>query len=249
MKKLLFLIALLLIHVSSFAQFNQKLSINISPGLFKTFGEKYTEAGFAMQFPNYQPGLAAMAGIQVSFTERFSLVAELGLLLTNGWDYRANPGDDPYLYWAVYDPETDVLLEEGENCLDFRNYSLEIKPKLYLLKVSKLNPYLMAGLNINITRCWFENNYWYAQKELGLIPPEETEPWNDNLLENMGIGFNPGLGLEFTQGKRIHIYLETGYYFISLHEANFTDPSRVENFNAFIISSGIRFNFLKSKDL
>lgn len=248
MKKL-FLIPFLLIPALSFAQFNQKLSINLSPGLFKTFGEKYTVEGFAMQFPNYQPGLAANAGIQVSFTERFSLAAELGFLLTNEWDYRANPGDDPYLYWAVYDPETDELLEEGENFLDFRNYSFGIKPKLYLLKVTKLNPYLMAGLNINITRCWFENNYWYAQKELGLIPPEETEPWNDNLLENLGVGFNPGMGLEFTPGKRIHIYLEAGYYFISLNEKNFTDPPRVENFNAFIIQSGVRINFLKSKDL
>lgn len=249
MKKILILIFALLVPAILNSQYNQKLSINLSLGTFKTFGEKYTEDGGAMQFPNYLPGFAGNAGIQLKLGEHFSITGEFGLMFTTRWDYKASPDDESSLHWTVNDPVTGEVLESGENYLDFFNYAFLVKPKLYLLREKKWNPYFFTGVTINITRCWFENNLWYAMKEWGQVPPEETEPWSDILQENTGIGINPGLGLEFTPANMVHIYLETGYYYISLKEENFTDPSRVENFNAFVIQAGIRINFLKSKDL
>lgn len=249
MKKSLLIIIVILIPAISQSQFDQKLSINLSLGMFKTLGEKYTVDGGAMQFPNYKPGFAGSGGLQVRFGDHFSLGAEFGVMITNNWDYKASPGDDDYLHWTVNDPVTDVVLEEGYNYLDMHNFAVSIKPKFYLLKDKKWNPYFLAGININWTRCWLENNLWYAMKEWGQVPPEETEPWSDILEESFGVGFNPGFGVEFTPANMLHVFLETGYYFISLNEKNFTDASRVENFNAFVIQAGIRFNFIKSKDL
>lgn len=249
MKKLFLLISSLLLPLFANSQFDQKLSINLSLGMFDTFGEKYTAEGGAMQFPNYKPGFAGSGGLQVRFGDHFSVGAEFGVMITNNWDYKASPGDDDYLHWTVNDPVTDAVLAEGYNYLDLHNFALAIKPKFYLLKDTKWNPYFLAGININWTRCWLENNLWYAMKEWGQVPPEETEPWSDILQENFGIGFNPGFGVEFTPANRLHTFLEAGYYHVFLNEANFTDASRVENLNAFVIQAGIRINFLRSKEL
>jgi len=248
MKRSFLLVTVLLIPLIANSQFNQKISINLSAGIFKTFGEKYSESFGAFQMPNYLTGFAGNAGFQFKLGNHFAMLADFGALLTGRWNY-STPDKENYLSWTVNDPVTDEVLEEGEDYLDLHNWAVIVKPKLYLLGDKKWNPYFFTGISLNWTRCWFENNLWYAMKKWGQIAPEETEPWNDNLEENFGIGFNPGLGMEFSPGKMMHFYVETGYYFISLKEENFKDPARVENFNSFVLQAGIRINFIKSKDL
>jgi opacity protein-like surface antigen len=248
MKKFALLILTLLIPLFSNAQFNQKVSINLAPGVFKTFGTKFSEATGPYQMPNYLMGFAGNAGVQFGFGEHFSLTAEFGIMISSRWNYET-PDKENWLSWTVNDPVTDEVLEEGEDYLDLYNYAVSIKPKFYLLNSKKWNPYLFAGININWTRCWFENNLWYAMEEWDQLAPGDTEPWNYNLQENFGIGFNPGFGVEFNPGGRMHFFMETGYYFITLKEENFTDPALAQNFNAFQLQAGIRLNFLKVKDL
>jgi hypothetical protein len=173
--------------------------------------------------PNYKMGFNATGGLQYKLGESLSLSADFGIMISNNWNYRT-PDKDNWLYWTIDDPNTGAVLEEGQDYLDIHNYYISVKPKYYLLKDKKWNPYFSAGININWTRAWFENNLWAAQKRRGLIPPEETVPYNDNLEESFGIGFNPGFGMEFSPGDKIHFYLETGYYFIALDKNNFKDP-------------------------
>ena len=82
-----------------------------------------------------------------------------------------------------------------------------------------------------------------------MLDPDDTGPYNSNLETNFGIGFNPGFGIEYRPNERINIYLSSGLYFIVLNKENFKSPEREENFKAFILHTGIRFNFIKSKDL
>jgi len=84
---------------------------------------------------------------------------------------------------------------------------------------------------------------------LNYFPGGLYDPSRDFLEENSGIGFNPGLGVEYSPNDRIHFYLEPGYYFIMLNEKNFKAQERVENFNAFVLTAGLRYFFIKSKDL
>jgi opacity protein-like surface antigen len=249
MKKLVLLISVLIITFNSNAQFNQKISYNFSAGAFKTFGERFSaNLGSPYQMPNYLLGFSGNTGFQFRFGGHFSLSAEFGLMIVNRWNYPTADKEN-YLSWTVIDPATDEVLEEGEDFLDLRNWSVSIKPKFYLLNDKKWNPYFFAGININLTRCWFENNLWYALDEWGQLDPGETEPWNYNLEENSGIGFNPGFGVEYSPSGRFHFFMDLGYYFIAMKEENFKDPALVENFNAFQLQAGIRFNFMKVKDL
>ncbi len=246
-------IRLLLIAVLSFpfllnAQYEQKISFDLAAGGFKTFGKRFTEATGPLQMANYKPGYSLKASIQFRIGESFSLAAGVGIMGTNGWNYKT-PDRDNWLYWTIDDTITGAVLEEGEDYLDFRNFSISLTPKFYLQPDKKWNPYLFAGLSINWTSAWFENNLWAAQFRRNLLPPEETVPYNDNLEESFGIGLNPGFGVEYAPGDRLHFFMETGYYFIKLDKNNFKDPARVENFNAFVLQAGCRLYFIKTKEL
>jgi hypothetical protein len=248
MKKLLFLLQIILLPIITHAQYDQKLSFNMSLGVFKTFGTKYTEATGPLQMPNYKTGFDGNIGTQFRAGDHFSISADFGIMISNRWNYSTQDNDN-WNYWTIDDTITGQVLEEGENYLDLRNYSLSIKPKYNFLPSKKWDPYFFTGINVNWTRCWYENNYWYAMKEMGRLGADETEPWNDNLEESFGAGFNPGFGVECHTGKMINFYFETSYYFIALDDSKFTSPERVENFNAFVLQAGIRLFFIKSKDL
>jgi opacity protein-like surface antigen len=248
MKNRFLLLGLFLLPALLSAQYEQKISVNLSAGGFKTFGNKYNEETGPMQMPNYKVGFAANGGIQFKIGEHFSVSAEFGIMMTNLWNYKT-PDKDNWLYWTIDDTTTWQVLAEGEDYLDLRNYSISVKPKYYLGPGKKLNPYFYTGVNINWTGAWFENNLWAAQKKLGLLAPEDTEPYNDNLENSFGIGLNPGFGIEFSPGDQFHFYFETGYYLISLQKENFKDPAREENFNAVLFQVGLRLNFIKSKEL
>jgi hypothetical protein len=247
MKKGLLIFIIYLITFQVNAQFEQKISINVASGIFKTFGKKLGQYD-PMQMPNYRMGFSANGGLQFKISERFSLSADFGIMISQKWSYKAEGSDNNYLYWSFTD-ETTGISYEGEAYMDIYNYSLGIKPKFYLSPGNKLNPYLFAGVNINWTRAWFEDTQWTLRNELNYFPGGYYDPSRDFLEENFGIGFNPGFGVEYSPNDRIHLYLEPGYYFIMLNKKSFMSPERVENFNAFILTAGLRYFFIKSKDL
>ena len=245
--RLLFFICLF-IQLSLEAQYNQKVSINIDAGIFKTFGKKYTEYTGPLQMPNYKTGIEGNIGAQLKLSKHLALSADFGIMITSRWNYKT-PDNDNYLYWSVDDTISGLVLEEGENYLDLYNYSLSLKPKYYFFIEKKWNPYFLTGININWTRCWFENNYWSALQKWDQLGPDDTEPWNDYLEESFSIGFYPGFGVELSPSSMMNIYIEAGYYFITLDQNKFKDPVMAENFNAIIFQAGLRLFFIKSKDL
>jgi hypothetical protein len=247
MKNKIFVFLLIFIPLGALAQFNQKISINFSSGIFKTFGKK-SIGEMVMQMPNYKMGFSAIGGLQLQINNRLSLTTEFGLMISERWIYKGKDFVND-LSWAIHDTITGELLDQESNYLDIFNYGLGIKPKYYLLPGKKLNPYLFSGVNINWTQANFENSEWAALKRLGWLGVEDTIPGNDYLENSLGIGFNPGLGIEYNPNDKIHLYLESGCYFIILEKNNFKDPSREENFNAYLLQVGLRYNFIKSKDL
>jgi opacity protein-like surface antigen len=247
MKKGLFLLIVILFSYNASAQYDQKISFIFSAGTFKTFGKKLGEYE-PMQMPNYKMGFGANAGLQFRISERFSLSAELGIMISEKWSYKQGSNND-YNYWSINDSITGNLIAEGENYHDIFNYSLGIKPIYYITKGKKWSSYLYAGVNVNITRANYEDTQWLKLKELKMLSPGDTGPYNGYLEKNTGIGFNPGFGVEYFPKEKIGFYLNAGYYFIKLNKDNFKSPSMVENFNALAIQAGLRLYFIKSKDL
>jgi hypothetical protein len=247
MKKILILFSFLLIPLLLNAQYDQKLSIGLSAGGFKTIGPTGTD-DMPMQMPNYKPGIAFGGGIQLKISNRLSVMAEGGLMISQRWIYK---GEEYVcdLTWTINDPITDALLAEGEDYLDIYNYSFGIKAKYYFMPEKKWNPYFHAGCNFNRTLCCFENAEWAAYKNLGMLAADDTIPGNDNLENSSGLGFSSGLGVEYSPNDKFHFFFESAYHMIILDKTKFKDVLREENFHAIRLQLGLRWNFIKSKEL
>jgi hypothetical protein len=238
---------LLFVPFIALAQYEQKLSINLAAGAFKTFGEK-TGTYEPMQMPNYQMGFSARGGLQIRLGRHWSIAAEAGLMITQRW-YYSETGEYNYMDWIIEDTTTGEVLATGTRYLDLYNYSIGLRPAFYFFDDARLNPYLFAGVNFHYTTCCYEDTQWEKQNELGMLPPDDEGPYNNYLESNSGIGFNPGVGIEYSAGSWIRLFLDAGYNFIALKSENFKSPSMEEDFNAFSLHFGSRFFFIKTRDL
>jgi len=247
MKLKAFFIFVMFIPILAAAQYEQKMSLTLEVGAFKTFGYRFGDVE-PMQMPNYGVGLSATGGMQFRINERLSLSAEFGIMGTQSWSYIDDNGDN-YLAWSVRDSVTNDVIAEGENYMDLFNYSLGLKPKFYLNQGNKWNPYLSLGVNINLTNAYFEDQGWWELEKRDLLPPDDPGPIDGFLEKNIGIGINPGLGVEYKLNDQLHFYLYSGYYFIALNGDNFKVPTRQEHFHALIMQFGSRLYFIKTKDL
>ncbi len=256
MKHLSTFIALLMVSLTASSQFEQKLSVELSGGLFGTFGTKTwmpdwgssSEDEEPLQIANYKPGPCGAIGFQYNLNRHFSVQANVGIMYTGKWYYDMYDGIN-YTYFAVWDPITDDLLAEGYRELSLLNVSLGIAPRYYLLPGKKLNPYIFTGLSMNITSATHEDNEWQALHDLDMLDPDDSGPDRAYIENNTGFGINPGLGLELDISDKIGFFISSGIHFILLNEENFYVPEQSENFKAFVIQGGVRLSFLKSKDI
>ena len=122
-------------------------------------------------------------------------------------------------------------------------------PKYYLLSGKRFNPYLFLGFNLNFTSTTFDDNEWEAYHDLDMLDPDDSGPDRANIESNTGAGFCPGLGLELSLSDQIGFYIQAGLYYILLNEEQFYVPEQNEDLKAITAQAGLRFSFLKSKDL
>jgi outer membrane protein W len=252
--RILFLLILFLPEII-LAQFEQKLSFNISAGSFKTVGPKTFTPDWApdenepLQMTNFRPGLMGNAGIQYNMNRHLSLCADINVMYAGNWFYSTYDNVNCFDFQLYQYDTTDVLLTEGSNELTLMNMSLGFAPKYYLLPGKKLNPYIFTGITVNYTKSTYSDNYWKARRDFNMLDPDDTGPSNDYLEENTGIGFHPGIGIEYSLSDNIGFYISAGYFFINLKTKNFKSESRKENLHSINVHGGIRFSFLKSKEL
>lgn len=255
MKKYILLILFAIFPLIVFAQFEQKLSINLSAGTFKTIGSKVFIPEWApderepLQMPNFRPGVLGDASLQFNVNRHLSLTADLGLLYSGNWYYSFYDNVNCLDFELYQYDTTDVLLASGSNELTLLNLSLGFAPKYYLLPGKKINPYIFAGVTINYTKSTYNDNYWNARRDFNMLDPDDTGPSNDYLEKNFGIGFHPGFGAEYSLSDNIGFFISAGYYIILLNKENFKSESREENFHSINLHGGVRFSFLKSKNL
>jgi opacity protein-like surface antigen len=256
MKPALPFLALLLIPLLVQAQFEQKITITLSGGVFSTFGDatympdygSSAEDEEPRQLSNYKPGVHADIGIQYNLSRHFSIQADAGFMYAGEWFYDIYDGVN-YTYFAIWDDVTDELLAEGHNELTLTNIGVGLTPKYYLLPGKRVNPFLFGGINLNFTSSTYTDNAWQAYHDLDMLDPDDSGPDRANIESNTGLGLYPGVGLEFNVNDQFGFVLKTGLYFVFLNEGQFYVPEQKENLNAFSIQAGLRFSFVKSKEL
>jgi opacity protein-like surface antigen len=248
MKKLTFLIIFLIIGIKSNSQFEQKVSISLSSGFIKTYGDKYYKEDAPYQMPNYRAGVTTNAGVQFNLSRRFSLLADLGLIHSSKWSYIYPNGADA-AHFDIWDSITgNTLLAEGYNELNFTNYSVGVQVKCYLLPGKRWNPYVYIGPNLNYSSAKYTDNFYKALVRIDYLHGN-YETYNLFLEKNFGFGFTSGIGLEFCPNDKLGFYLSAGHYLILMNKDQFPYPKRKENYKAYMVQAGIRFSFLKSKKL
>lgn len=256
MKKLSILAGAVIIPLLLNAQFEQKMSFNLSVGAFKTIGAKTyipewasdPDEWEAYQMSNYRPGISVNGALQLNINRHFSLGIDVGYVHTGSWFYD-NGENVNCLHYSVYDTIADELLAEGENELDLTNISIGLVPRYYIYPWEKFCFFLFAGLNINFTSVSYQDNEWLADQEYGMLDPDDTGPWDPYLEKNTGLGVVSGFGAEYDLSDKIGFYLSAGYHYVFLDEKKFKTPEQVEHLQALNFQAGIRWSFLKSKKL
>jgi hypothetical protein len=250
------------------AQFEQKLSLNLSAGYFNTLGWEDYEPSWAIGQEIYEPylianfksGISIIAGIQYNFSRHLSVEFFAGWQFSGRWYYDYSDEDsDPfnYLYWELYEDTIDYnVVASGEHYMDLSNLQFGLAPRYYLLPGKKVNPFIMAGITLNYVDVYFEDTEYQKREELDIWEEEKEDYEGYYHLENwfdyhVGIGIKAGVGIELVLSDRIGITAQAHYDFVPLPVSAFLDEDEElnENFHGLNFQVGARFSFLKSKDL
>ena len=231
------------------------MSLTLSAGMFKTFGDKYGERSGEAPLPRqmtwYKPGISGELGFQLYISDHFSVLAEIGALYSPKWECIEEDGYN-WMSFELYDKlDGTTLLASGLNENSLINLDFSIKPKIYLLPGKKLNPFIFTGININFTKAPYVNNYWkeYLAHDQFV---EGDAPDVTTLDHSVGLGINPGLGLEYHINEKISLSLTAGDFLVFINQDKYPYNYRDlidGNLNAFQIHAGLRMYFKKIKEL
>ncbi len=239
------------------AQFEQKLSLNISAGYFNTVGwsgweENWEDHGPSLM-PNFKGGPSILAGLQYNFNRHFSIEFQLGYSFSLGWYFDASNDNEEaynYLYYEIYDAASATILATGENYMDMKNLHLGIAPRYYFAPGNRFNPFVFAGVSLNYTDAYFENNEYQACEELGRLDLYEENSELVNWFEyQVGIGLMAGLGVEYSLNDNWGLFAMASYHFIALQDQAFYKGNFLVNYHDIGINLGTRISILKSKEL
>lgn len=261
MRLLFFSLVLFLTCIQLSGQFEQKLSLNLSAGVFNTIGPSnylpedasHNEAYEPALMSNFKPGFSFSAGLQYNLSRHFSIEALFGMANSSSWYYDASEGNaEPYnyLYYEILEDTINYVIQEsGENELYLTTIHFGLAPRYYFRPGKKLNPYLLAGFNITYLDVHFQNYEYEALEELGREDEYEINPaehWHDYSTD---MGLYAGAGAEYVLGDNLGLFLQARYHFVFLNEYDFTEQPNYLNYNSLELHLGVRFSFLKSKDL
>lgn len=269
--------ALLILSTSAvFAQFEQKVTLNFSLGTIKPIGIKeyiyQTEGGtytntwlMPYLFSNYQQGFTFTGGAQFNINRYFSLGTGIGAERIGSWDYtdaytvNGTRYEREFLSWKITDDEGSITLDEGINELKMYNLSIGVFPRINLAYGKRVNPYVFVELTFNYTDINYIDNRKDAWLDLGFSESSYdqwfaslTSPaaYNKTPQSSFGIGLYPGIGFDLMLNNNMGIFLQGGYSFISINKGDLEEANlEPENFQTIKVEVGLKFSFLRSKDI
>jgi len=205
--------------------------------------------------PNYEIGYSLKGGIQYNFSRQLSLELNMGYMHSSFWWYDVYDeiNDDHYSYlgWHVYDQGTNEILENGSNYFTLDNLHFGLTSRYYFLPAKKFNPFALAGINLNILDSEYIDSQYDVYERLERLDEYEVG-YNTSrvMLEAYPcVGFLAGGGIAYTLNENIGFFFEAGYQFIYLNWYDYIEPVQLSDLNALKLHLGVRFSFLKSKQL
>jgi hypothetical protein len=252
---------IILVPTLASAQFERKVSVNLSGGLFKTFGpkeyeinENYNEDVYPYLMPNFQIGWLLNSGFQYNYNRHFSFELNLGISRSGYWYYDMYDAEYDHYYcwecWEICDEDTEETLASGEKYYTFFNTGIGITPKFYLLPSKKFNPYALFEFDINYTSIEFFDTEYDAYESLGRENEYGDSDSKMIMNNNFGVGIQAGIGVEYNLNDNLGFFAQTGYWLMFLKMEEFEEPKKqYENSHAFKFHLGVRLSFLKAKEL
>lgn len=242
------------------AQFEQKMSLNLSGGYFNTLGwTSYDPAGGSNYneptlMPNFKGGPAVSAGVQYNFSRNVALEIQFGYSFSPGWYYDASDESQEsfnYLRYEIYrDTINYEVVASGENYMDLTNIHIGIAPRYYFLPATRINPYVYAGISLNLTSVYYEEREFDAYLALG-----REDEWEGNhdlanwFSDHTGLGFLAGAGAEYAVSEHLGLVAQVTYHHIPLKSEAFVNDFNSINYHDISIQLGVRLSFLKSRKL
>ncbi|MBN1188062.1 MAG: hypothetical protein JXB49_37655 [Bacteroidales bacterium] len=242
-----------ILHTSAIqAQFEQKFSIDLGLGMIMPLGpedftyvydgEEYTDPWI---MSNFGIGFSFLGSLRYNFSRRFSLGASMRILESWNWYYEYYDQDDQeyyyYLTFGDYDDEGEYY--EWDDYMGVWRVGFGVSPKYNFIPGSKFNPYLYLDLNINYSDIVYIDN----------SPEAELDPeggFENVITGSFGFGFYPAIGIDYSINEKIGMFLHGGYSFVGMNENDWWDADlEAENFKMLKVELGVRFSFLKSKDI
>jgi hypothetical protein len=250
-------VILFLLPGSTAAQFEKKLSLNVSAGYFNTVGwdgwdENWWDHGPSLM-PNFKGGPAVQAGLQFNFNRHFSLEFLFGYAFSWIWYFDASPeNEEPfnYLAWEVLTVSEDSVLQTGDDYMDLSNLCLGLAPRYYFLPANRFNPFIYAGISFNVLNVYYESLELQALQELGREDEYEENYELAHWFEyQAGLGCLAGAGVDITLNESVALFAMASYQFVPLRESSFVNNTFLVNYHHLSIHLGARISFLKSRQL
>lgn len=258
----------------SFAQFEQKVTLNFSVGSIKPIGVReyiYESTNgdylntwlMPYLFSNYKMGYSFTGGAQFNINRFFSLGTGIGVERIGSWQYTDSYSingqryEKEFLAWEITQDES--VLDEGINELKMYNFSIGVFPRINMAYGKRLNPYVYVEVTFNYTDINYVDNRREAWIDLG-GSEQSYDEWFESLSSpsaynktpksSFGIGLYPGVGFDLNLNSNVGVFVQGGYSFISINKADLEESNlEPENFNTIKVEVGFKFSFLRSKDI
>mgnify|MGYP001019053875 CR=1 FL=1 len=240
MKHISVIVLFLIIAFNTNAQFEQKITLNLSTGVTSPGGADcyflWDEYDSAQEKPyifgNFTSGTFLNAGLQYNLNRNFGLGAKLRPLYLFGWSY-----------YDLYGKEW------GDNIsMSLFNLGIGVNAKYKFLPQKKINPFGFVELSGNYTSL----NYSYNLTGGNFIGSQpERVPF---LESSFGVGYNLALGFDYNMNDHLGFFMQGGINNILIKDENFNPiyydgKLETENFNTWYVEIGVIISFLKSKNL
>ena len=273
--KIFTIIVVLVISTTvSFAQFENKVTLNFSLGAIQPIGQKeyiyqapngyYTNTWLMPYlFSNFKQGASFTGAVMFNLNRVFSVGVGVGVERIGNWEYideyTANGEriEKNFLSWTI--TQEDYILDEGVNELNMNNFSIGVFPRVNLAYGKRFNPYLFVEVTFNYTDINYVDKRRDSWIELG-GSEQEYDDWYNSLTSpsaynntpqrSFGVGLYPGLGFDINLSSNMGIFMHGGYSFISINKSDLEDANlEPENFHTAKVEVGLKFSFLRSKDI
>jgi len=271
-----YVLAILLILTSSniFAQFENKVTLNVSLGAIQPVGQReyiyQSQNGAYLNtwlmpylFSNFDRGGAFTGAVMFNLNRTFSLGVGVTMERIGNWEYideytmNGERVENNFLSWNI--TQESSILDEGVNELNMYNLGIGVFPRINMAYGKRFNPYVFVEVTFNYTDINYIDNRRNSWIELG-GSEQDYDIWYNSLTSpsaykntpqrSFGIGLYPGIGFDYNINSNIGIFVHGGYSFISINKADLEDANlEPENFTSAKIEVGLKFSFLRSKDI